>query len=74
MFCNATITSIIMLDWLIPIPNFGLGMRQVPWPEMREKWRGKEREESSEGELRGEGSSDGHYQPSPVPVFDTASI
>ena len=49
-------------------------MRQVPWPEMREKWRGKEREESSEGELRGEGSSDGHYQPSPVPVFDTASI
>ena len=40
MFCNATITS-IMLDCLIPIPNFGLGMRQVPWPEMREKWRGR---------------------------------
>lgn len=33
-----------------------------------------EREESSEGELRGEGSSEGHYHPSPVPVFDTASI
>ena len=45
---------------------------------MREKWRGKERvgssEESSEGELRGKGSSEGHYHPSPVPVFDTASI
>lgn len=35
MFCNATITS-MMLDWLILIPNFGLGMRRVPWPEMRE--------------------------------------
>ena len=29
MFCNATITS-IMLDCLILIPNFGLGMRTSP--------------------------------------------
>ena len=58
MFCNATITS-MMLDWLILIPNFGLGMRRVPWPETREmEGKGEGGKVVRERELRGEGSSE----------------